>query len=175
MNKITFHLLFVCTGNLCRSPMAEGILRHLLKEKSEDSIEVRSAGLFTAEDRPAEPLAVEVCLEKGINISRHRAALLTSELVEWADLILVMEKSHLVYIQNVLPQAKKKTFLLRGFGNSSSMEEEIEDPIGQDIEAYQTCYETLEAEIQKILPDLLDMAKKSTKTKENPCKKNSSQ
>ncbi len=160
MDSKTFHVLFVCTGNLCRSPMAEGILRHLLKEKNENLIEARSAGLFTVEDRAPEPFAVEVCLEKGIDISSHRAVLLTSELVEWADVILVMERSHLYYIQNVIPQAKRKTFLLRGFGNPSSREEEIEDPIGQDIEAYQTCYETLEGEIQKTLSKILDLAKR---------------
>lgn len=169
MNKNTFHVLFVCTGNLCRSPMAEGILRRLLKEKNENSIEVRSAGLFTVEDRPAEPFAVDVCMEKGIDISEHRSTLLTTELVEWADVILVMEKSHLFYIQNLIPQAKEKTFLLGGFGISSS-EKEIEDPIGQDIEAYRNCCETLEAEIQKILPKLLELAK----TKEGPCEETSS-
>ena len=173
MDKKPFHVLFVCTGNLCRSPMAEGILRHLLKEKNVNSIEVRSAGLFTFENRPAEPLAVEVCHEKGIDISNHRAVLFDLALAEWADLILVMENAHLFYIQNLIPQAKGKIFLLRGFGNLSATGEEIEDPIGQDIEAYRNCYKTLEAEIQRILPKIIELAKAQYETKENPCEETS--
>jgi len=102
------HVLIVCVGNICRSPMAEAVLRHALREQAEISVE--SAGLGAMVDWPAAEHAEALLSERGIDISAHRARQLTPELLQEADLILVMELGHKKAIEAQDTTARGKVF-----------------------------------------------------------------
>ena len=87
-------ILFICTGNTCRSPMAEALCRKLLKEQNKTGITCGSAGLSAMDGEPASPQAVAACEELGLDISRHRAHTLTMEEAMGADVCFVMTASH---------------------------------------------------------------------------------
>lgn len=128
-------LLFICTGNICRSPMAEGLARHMGRDLR--SLEVKSAGLGAPAGQAPSPQAIEVMQELGIDISKLRSKPVTRELVDWADTILVMTYGHLDNMLMLYPQAAEKTFLLREFeAGAASEDREIEDPIGQSVAVY---------------------------------------
>jgi protein-tyrosine phosphatase len=129
---LQFNVLFVCTGNTCRSPMATGILKTLVDEKK---VTVRSAGMNTTDGNPAAPHAVEIVREYGGAIDDHRTQELTPEHARWADLILVMEFRHYEYVLQFAPEAVPKIFLLKEYKRNTRYNE-VADPVGQDLEAY---------------------------------------
>ena len=133
-------ILIVCTGNICRSPMAEGLLRHMLSLRGLNAINVRSAGTHAMDGRPAEPHAVAAAREMGVDISAHVARSLDPEMVARAALILVMEQGHADLIARVLPSARQAQTLrlLAAFGPGEDIRE-IEDPYGQPLDAYRDC------------------------------------
>jgi protein-tyrosine-phosphatase len=152
-----FKILFVCTGNSCRSPMAEGILKHLLREQGIKDILVESAGTHSPQGMPPTQNTILVTTERGIDIMSHRARMLTSEMIEDADLILVMEKSHTIFIRNHFPRGKHKTHLLKTF-SSEDYEEDVYDPIGGDLNIYRSCVEELDKEIRRVFPEIIHRA-----------------
>lgn len=100
-------VLVVCIGNICRSPMAEALLRQALPRTS-----IASAGLGALVGRPADPIAVALMKERGLDISEHRARQVTAGVVRQAELILVMENEHKVELQRFHPAATGRVFLL---------------------------------------------------------------
>ncbi len=118
-------LLFVCSGNICRSPMAEGIARIYAALRGRD-VEVASAGTLGLVDHPAEPKAVAVCREIDVDISSHRSQGLSPELVAWAHWILVMEYHHSTHLAEHYPKSEDKRVLLGNYGGIG----EIADPMG---------------------------------------------
>jgi protein-tyrosine phosphatase len=98
-------ILVVCIGNVCRSPMAEGLLARALP-----GYEVRSAGVGALIGRPAEPFAVQLMAEQGIDISEHRAQQISGQLVGWADLILVMDLEQKKYVETHYIASRGKVF-----------------------------------------------------------------
>ncbi len=138
MPKSTLEILIVCTGNICRSPMAEGLLRHLLPPDVKDQVTVRSAGTQGLHGHQAAPLAIEAIAQWGVDISAHRARMLTRDLVRQADLILAMEKDHLEAVLGMSLFSRPNAKLLTHFG-PPYLEPEIADPYGQDLAAYQEC------------------------------------
>lgn len=138
-------ILFVCTGNICRSPMAEGLLRHILETRSVKGIRIRSAGTHAMDGRPVEPLAVEAARERGADISSHRARSLDRDMVARADLILVMEQEHADLIARVLPPARQAEALhLLARFNAAADRSEVDDPYGQPLDAYRDCVRFLQ-------------------------------
>ena len=143
-------VLLVCTGNVCRSPMAEGLLRHMLRGR--DDIQIVSAGLGALDGLHVTDVAAEVLAELGIDISSHLSQSLNSDLVQQADFIFVMTRQHQDALQTLFPFAAEKTFLLREFEESSAAEnKDITDPIGQPIEVYRR----IRDEIRDALPSLI--------------------
>jgi len=143
-------ILFVCTGNVCRSPMAEGIFR--LAVEGRGDYQVLSAGLGAAEGAPPSLHAVRAVKELGIDISGLRSQMLTAELVDAADFIFGMTHSHIDTVKVLYPQAEEKTFLVREFDETlDSFDKDISDPIGGSYEVYLNCRDQLEQGIASLL------------------------
>lgn len=134
-------VLFICTGNLFRSAIAEGVMGQALREAGLDHIEVASAGTAAALGLPAASTAVRVCAEHGIDLSGHRSQPLTAALIRRADLILGMEESHTQAARALAPEAAPRIHLLRRFAPQGPAEEEIADPINAiSDEVYRSCF-----------------------------------
>jgi len=146
------NILFVCTGNQCRSPMAEGLLKHLLG--GGPAVTVSSCGTGGFIDLPATEEAVEVMKEAGVDISSHRSRSLTEELLKEASLVLVMSERHLRHIEMLYPGYGRVTYLLRDYVSESpafsDTSPDIPDPIGKGIEVYRQVYAMLKEDLEKL-------------------------
>lgn len=131
------NILVVCVGNICRSPMGEYLLKaHAMQANT--AVVVASAGLGALVGHGADPLAVEVMDEHGVDIGTHRAQQLTSELVKHYELILVMEQWQLQEIERLYPYARGRVHLLGKWGK-----EEIADPYKKPKAAFVEAYEKI--------------------------------
>ena len=149
-------VLFVCTGNICRSPIAEGIFRQLLGNRKD--IEVASAGVHAVRGQPPSLYAVQVCEEEGVDISGLRSQPLTAAAVEWATHIFAMTGAHLETIQMLFPDAAEKSFLLREFEEpGTTVWRDVPDPIGLGRDVYEACART----IKNALPSVLAFVEQS--------------
>jgi protein-tyrosine-phosphatase len=135
-------VLFVCSGNTCRSPLAEALFRRLLDESGRNDIEVLSAGTGAYEGSPASEGAYLVAIEAGLDLSAHRARLLDRELVKQADLILAMSRGHVSRAERL--GGEGRVHLLGEYAGLGGDELEIRDPYGGDVEGYRATLKQLE-------------------------------
>ena len=140
-------VLFVCTGNTCRSPMAEAMLKEIAQERGLD-IQVQSAGVLAPEGQGASINAIEIVDNQ--DIKDHKSQTLTKELMDWAELVLVMTKSHLNMVEKMYPQAKAKTHLFLDY--TEYQDRDVADPFGGSIEEY----ERVKIQLEDAVFELLD-------------------
>jgi protein-tyrosine-phosphatase len=135
-------LLFVCSGNTCRSPLAEGIAKIKFPQSLSEDIEITSAGSSAIEGVPASDLAVRVASEHGIDISQHKTRLLSRSLVKQADLIVTMSSKHRQTVGILEPSALEHTYLLTDFCDDAAGD--VPDPINGDIHVYRRTFQIIE-------------------------------
>ena len=150
--RTSIHILFVCTANICRSFLAERILKKILQVHKIHYVEVYSAGLMDLQGAAADFKAARLLHDRGMDGIRHRSKPLTEDLVDWADLILVMEEIHKWEIIARYPETRDKIHLLGVFsGGGSNDDKNIKDPHGLTDYHYRTCF----AEIYLALDGLI--------------------
>lgn len=132
----------VCTGNICRSPMAAGLLRHVLPHELKRRIEVTSAGTHALHGHRAHKEGVTAMAEIGIDISDHRARQITRDIARGSDLILVMEAAHSSIVKRLLGWGRSKPRKISEF-HPEGLLEDIADPYGAPLEAYRDCIRVL--------------------------------
>jgi protein-tyrosine phosphatase len=148
----TYNLLFVCSGNTCRSPMAAAAARAELQRRGWTHVQVRSAGISAAAGSAASEYAVAVVAEAGGDLAAHRSTPLSAELVAWADLILVMGAAHLHAVADF--GGGDKVAFITEFLPGAEMGVPVEDPFGGEREEYQRVFDTLQRAVAALLDRL---------------------
>lgn len=151
-------IIAVCTANICRSPMAEALLRHALQAEPEPlrSCKVISAGVAARKGEKVSANSVDALAKVNLRISDHRSQPLTPELAAQADLILCMTESHRAVLSLALNPAPKNVFLWREFMPGRG-DKEIGDPFGGPLREYEACRDEMVEAIPSILAHLREM------------------
>lgn len=146
-------ILFVCTANICRSPMAAALLRDRIAWAGlEHQIQVLSAGVWAEKGSRASTHATAVLRQRGIDLAEHRSQPLSYQLLKQADIILVMEEAHRRSIFYMAPEVLSKVYLLAEMAGGH---DDVADPFGGTIEEYTVTVDELTAMIDKGLPKIL--------------------
>ncbi|WP_395753498.1 low molecular weight protein arginine phosphatase [Prosthecobacter sp.] len=144
------NVLFVCTGNTCRSPMAEALFRELVKERAD--YQVSSAGVAAAPGMPASKHTAALLKSRGVNLSGFQSRMLDKKILEAATHVFAMSSHHMAAIVDEFPEQTDKIYLVSEFAAEDALRgKDVSDPFGQGLQAYE---ETLQA-LEKMLPSLL--------------------
>ena len=135
-------VVFICSGNICRSPLAAGMATAMLKEENIPAV-VISAGTLNINGQPAAPNAVEAGQLIGIDISTHRSQGISLPLMRMADALVVMAPKHEAFLLKLDPNLDEKIVRMWEYGEHSETLFEIEDPVGQDLETFIVCRKRL--------------------------------
>ena len=146
-------ILFVCTGNTCRSALAEALARKVIIERGLSDVDVQSAGTSAWDSAPASDGALLVGMERGLDLSQHRAQMLTRELVETSDLILAMGPHHLERIEAL--GGGGRAYLITEYASYGSNVRPVTDPIGAELDVYRATADELEQEVRRAFDRLL--------------------
>jgi protein-tyrosine-phosphatase len=148
----TYNLLFVCSGNTCRSPLAQAIAERAVRDRGWSHVAVRSAGTSAAGGAPASENAVLVAREHSLDLTGHASQPVGRELLEWADLVLTMSPSHLFALNEL--GVGEKAALLTDFVDGPGFGEPVEDPFGGQPDAYRRAYVQIETAIDALIAKL---------------------
>ena len=134
-------ILVVCTGNICRSPMAEVLLRQQVEKEDVAGWDVESAGTWTVDGERASRYAIQLMAERGLDLISHRSRRVNRHIVEQADLVLVMTQGHSEALRLEFPDLREKIYMLSEMRNGYRYD--IDDPYGGPLAEYRACATTL--------------------------------
>lgn len=143
-------ILFVCTGNTCRSPLAAAALRDELGEDA-GRVEIASAGTAAWEGQPPTPESAVVAAGEGLELSGHRSRRVTPALLRGADLVLVMDHGHLSAVRS-LGADPERTHVLSEWPEPGEPDLPISDPFGGSLEAYEECWRRIRRHVKRVVP-----------------------
>ena len=149
--KARYTCLFVCTGNLCRSPIAEGITRRRLRERGMNHIAVESAGIHARDGYPPEPLAVEAAAEYGADIAAQESRLFDTKDFYRFKLIVAMDLSHLDFLQSTRPRDSRSEICLLLDDTGEFKKVEVPDPYMQARDAYEFAARLINIGVEHLL------------------------
>ena len=149
-------IIFVCTANICRSVMSEGILKKLFREhRLQKRVTIESAGIDAIPGKNTNDFTKEVCKEHGIDVSQHRSRQLTKSMLEEATLVICLAVNHHEVIHRAYPEFRMKVVLLKELGRSQPPKNfSVADPIGAPKKQYAACFKEIEGELKRIFPFL---------------------
>ncbi|MDR3591058.1 MAG: low molecular weight protein arginine phosphatase [Negativicutes bacterium] len=152
-------ILLICTGNTCRSPMAEVFLQEKVKKGGlADRIKVLSAGLYAGGESPASPGARAAAARRGLDLAGHRSRQLLPEYVQAADLVLTMTQSHKSAVKALAPEAAGKVYSLGEYAGAPG---DVPDPFGSGYEEYEACAVVIEELLNKAWDKIVALAGES--------------
>ena len=151
-----FKILFICTANICRTPIAKYYLRDKVKKTGlSGKIEVDSAGTWARGGQSAAENSIAVCKENKLDASEHTSTGITAAIMNDSDLILCMSIQHKLDLVSIFPQHADKIFLLKEYSNETPEKRlSIPDPYGRKIEVYREVFREIASEIDRFFPEI---------------------
>ena len=146
-------IMFICTGNICRSAMAEGLMRKLVNDNNKNVV-VYSCGIYAEDGDMATYNAIEAIKEYGVDLREHRATNIRNSQIEDMDIILCATESHKNIVVNAYPNLKEKVFTIKEYAELDDRDIDIPDPWGYDLETYRFCASTINRCLEKIINKL---------------------
>ena len=146
-------LLFLCYGNIMRSPMAAALLSAMLPREQRDQFQIVSAGLHAHPNSAADPRSVRIAPDFGVRLDHHRSTQLTRQMVAEADAVFAMDRHNQVEFLALYPEAREKLFMLGAYAEPKLAE--IPDPYTGDEDELRRCYRVLEVSLRNLLRDLI--------------------
>ncbi len=153
-------IIFVCTGNTCRSPMCDGYFKQLCSAAGRHDITVESAGTAAWDGGSASRNSIAVMASNGVDLNKFSSSRLTPERIDEADILICMTNSHRAYIGQINPHALKKTYLLLDF-NDSTADDNISDPFGGSHELYSLCFDDMRQPLENLFLNIDKIVNKS--------------
>lgn len=153
--QIASHILVICTANICRSPVAEAVLRQRLQEQGLAGWTVSSAGTWAESERSAATHSIQIMAEKGVDLRPHRSRIVTEEMLAEVDLVLCMEIGHVEALHAEFPAHSRKIYLL---SEMVGQRYSVSDPYGGPLQEYQRMVKELTNLIDKGLPRIITLA-----------------
>lgn len=143
-------VMFICTGNTCRSPMAQGLLEKMAKDR-EKQIEVYSCGTHAINGNTASSHAIEVMEKRGIDLTKHRATNIKDANIYNMDYIFCVTQNHKDYVLQLYPELKGKVYTIKEYLKNVDKNQDIKDPWGYDVHTYEEVAQELENCIESMI------------------------